>query len=57
MKDMLDTVKHRRPLGAFDNVHNTLETKEIGTAVLGERFEKERQRRTGSVPRARSHRF
>ena len=39
---MLDAVNHRWPIGAFDNVHNALETEEIRTAVLGERFEKER---------------
>ena len=46
MKDVLDTVNHRRPIGTLDDIHNTLETKEIGTAVLGERFQEERQRRS-----------
>ena len=44
MKDMLDAMDHRRPIGAFKNVHNALETEDIAAAVLGERFEKERQR-------------
>ena len=58
MKDMLDAMDHRRPIGAFKNVHDALETEDIGAAVLGERFEKERQRH--SLDRfvgARSHRF
>ena len=44
MKDMLDAMDHRRPIGAFKNVHDALETEDIVAAVLGERFEKERQR-------------
>ena len=44
MKDMLDAMNHRRPIGAFKNVHNTLEAENIVAAVLGERLEKERQR-------------
>ena len=44
MKDMLDAMDHRRPIGAFKNVHDAFETEDIGAAVLGERFEKERQR-------------
>ena len=43
MKDMLDAVDHRRPIGAFYQVHNTLEAQEISAAVLGKRFEKECQ--------------
>ena len=44
MKDMLNTVDHRRPIGALYKVHNTLEAQEISTAVLGKCFEKECQR-------------
>jgi hypothetical protein len=29
MKDMLDAVDHRRPIRAFKNVHDTLETENI----------------------------
>src|SRR5262245_7011003 len=43
MKDMLDAVDHRRPIGALYKIHNTLETQEISAAVLGKRFEKESQ--------------
>src|SRR5262245_24282210 len=43
MKDMLDAVDHRRPIGALYEVHNTLEAEEISAAVLGKRFEKEAQ--------------
>src|SRR5262245_31382626 len=43
MKDMLDAVDHRRPIGALYKVHNTLEAQEISTAVLGKRFEKKCQ--------------
>ena len=39
MKDMLDAMDHRRPVGAFENVHDALETEDVGAAVLGERFE------------------
>src|SRR5262245_51944287 len=41
MKDMLDTVDHRRPIGALYKIHNTLEAQEISAAVLSKRFEKE----------------
>ena len=44
VKDMLDAMDHRRPIGALKNVHDALETEDIAAAVLGERFEKERQR-------------
>src|SRR6185295_7407760 len=44
MKDMLDAMDHRRPTGAFENVYDALKAEDIGAAVLGERFEKERQR-------------
>src|SRR5262245_48260317 len=44
MKDMLDAVNHRRPIGALYKVHNTLEAQEISAAVLGKSFEKECQR-------------
>jgi len=43
MKDMLDAMDHRRPIGALYKVHNTLEAQEISAAVLGKRFEKEGQ--------------
>ena len=42
VKDMLDAVDHRRSVGAFGNVHDALETEQIGAAVLCECFEKER---------------
>ena len=40
MKDMLDAVDHRRPIGAFYQVHNTLEAQEISAAVLGKHHER-----------------
>jgi hypothetical protein len=43
MKDMLDAVNHRRPIGTLGNVHYALEAQEIVAAVLGEGFEKECQ--------------
>ena len=44
MKDMLDAVDHRGPIGALENVHDALETENILAAVLGERFEEKRER-------------
>jgi hypothetical protein len=38
MKDMLDAVDDRRPVGALYKVHNTLDAQEISAAVLGKRF-------------------
>ena len=40
VKDVLDAVDHRRPVGALRNVHDALEAQQIGAAMLGERFEK-----------------
>jgi hypothetical protein len=40
VKDVLDAVDHRWPVGALRNVHDALEAQEIGAAMLGERFEK-----------------
>ena len=40
VKDVLDAVDHRRPVGALRNVHDALEPQQIGAAMLGERFEK-----------------
>ena len=36
MKDMLDAMDHRRPVGALRNVHHALEAQEIGAAMLSE---------------------
>jgi len=50
-------VDHRRPIGAFNNVHNALKTEEIVAAVLGKRFEKEISATARIVPGAQSHRL
>jgi hypothetical protein len=44
MKHVLDAVNDGGPFRAFQDVHDALETEEIGTAVLRNSFEKERQR-------------
>src|SRR4051812_35153921 len=44
VKDMLDAVNHRWPVRALRNIHDALEAQEIGPAMLGECFEKQRQR-------------
>src|SRR6516225_6929088 len=44
MKHVLDAVNDGGPLRAFQDVHNALETEEIGATVLRDRFEKKRQR-------------
>ena len=44
MKDMLNAVDHRRPIGTFENVHDAFEPKDLIPAVFGERLEKQRQR-------------
>jgi len=43
MKHVLDAVNDSGPLRAFQDVHDALETEEIGTAVLRDGFEKEGQ--------------
>ena len=40
MKHVLDAVNDGGPLRAFQDVHNALETEEIGATVLRDRFEK-----------------
>jgi len=35
VKDVLDAVDHRRPIGALRNVHDALEAQQIGAAMLG----------------------
>jgi hypothetical protein len=42
MKDVLNTVDDRRSVGAFQDVHDALESQEIGAAMLRERLKKER---------------
>ena len=44
MKDMLHAVDHGRPLRALGDVDDALEPQRDVAAMLGERFEKERQR-------------
>ena len=44
MKDVLDTVDHRWPVRALEDVHEPFEPKEVGTAMFGNRLEKKRQR-------------
>ena len=45
VKDVLHAVDHGRPVRAFQNVHDAFEAEDVVAAVLGERFEKQRQRR------------
>src|SRR5258708_32792602 len=44
MKDVLDAVDDRGPVGAFENVHDAFEPEKIGAAMLAERLKKQRQR-------------
>src|SRR2546427_1090438 len=44
MKDVLDAMDDRWPVGAFENVHNAFESEKIGAAMLAERLKKQRQR-------------
>jgi len=44
MKDVLNAVNDRRLVRTFQDVHDTLESQKIGTAMLGESLKKERQR-------------
>src|SRR5262245_29165401 len=43
MKDVLHSVDHCRPLGAFGNIDETLEAEEVTACVLGQHLEQERQ--------------
>lgn len=44
MKHMLDTVNDRGPARALGNIDDTFEAEESVTAMLGQHFEKKRQR-------------